>query len=150
MNPPPELLFPLMLVGFVAFFNVIVLLISVIGGWGRLAERYRRQSSIAGTTWWLQSASVHGVAEVNYGSCLTVTVNDEGIGLSVLFPFRLGNPPLFIPWADIQVIQVRRWFFFNRVRLTIVDEPSLWIEISPRLADKIQQAIGQEWFDEAE
>ncbi len=45
---------------------------------------------------------------------------------------------------------MRRFFFFNWVRLTITEEPSIWIEITEKLAGKIQKTLGQEWFEKAE
>jgi hypothetical protein len=45
--------------------------------------------------------------------------------------------------------QVRRFIFFNRVRFTFPDEPAVWIEITPRLAAKIQKAIACDWFSDA-
>ncbi len=39
---------------------------------------------------------------VNYSSCLTVYVSKDGLYLSVWPMFRLGHPPLFLPWSAIQ------------------------------------------------
>lgn len=146
-NPPPDFPFALFAVGFPAFFATISLVFSMLGGWGKLAQRYKRVTPITGTTWWLQSAGIRRYVEVNYGNCLIVTVNDEGIGLSVLFPFRLGHPPLFIPWSEVLVAQVRRFFLFNRVRLTFPEEASVRIDMNTKLAERIQKAIGHSWFE---
>ena len=66
---------------------------SAIGGWGSLANHYRRTNSISGTTWWFRSGAIRRYMTANYGGCLIVTANDEGMGLSVLFPFRISHPP---------------------------------------------------------
>ena len=143
-NPPP-VWFP---IAFAIGWCVILYGISVIGGWRHLAKRFRCSTPIIGTTWQLQSAGVRHYWYSNYGSCIKVIANEDGIGLSVLLPFRIGHPPMFIAWSEILVSQVKRFIFFKRVRLTFPKEPSIWIEISPKLAEKIQQAICHEWFPE--
>jgi hypothetical protein len=136
-------------VGFPIFWCAIVYWISLVGGWRQLARRYRTSSPISGTTWRFRSAAMHNWSESSYNSCLKLTANEEGLGLSVFFPFRFGHPPLFIPWSDMLVSQVRRVIFFNRVRFTFPDQPAIWIDITPRLAAKIQKAIACDWFADA-
>jgi len=92
---------------------------------------------------------MHRQSAVSYNGILKLTANEEGVGFSIFFPFRFGHPPLFIPWSDMQVSQVRRFIFFNRVRFTFPDEPAVWIEITPKLAAKIQKAIACDWFADA-
>jgi hypothetical protein len=124
------------------------ILFSILSGWRQLAKRYRCTASILGTTWWFQSAGIHRYLEVSYGSCLTVRANEDGIGFSIQFPFRIAHPPLFIPWSEVRVTQVQRFFFFKLVRFTFPEEPSVRIDIRSRLARKIQAAIGEQWFEE--
>jgi hypothetical protein len=130
-------------------------MISVIGGWGRLATRYACPDPISGTTWRFRSAAMSsrpeaffGFLRVSYGSCLKVIANEDGLRLSIWFPFRLGHQPLFIPWSDIVESQERCFFFFKRVRFTFFQEPCVAIWIDARLARKIQEAVGQDWFQE--
>ena len=145
---PEGVVMALTLVAMATAWCSVSLLLSVMGGWRQLAKRYTCSGTIVGTTWWFQSAGIHCYVETNYGSCLTVKANNEGIGLSLLLPFRIGHPPLFIPWSEVEIGEVRRFFFFKRVRLTFPEEPSVRIDISTRLAGKIQTAIGQNWFKE--
>ena len=126
----------------------VCFMVSMIGGWKRLAIHYRRTSSIAGTTYWFQSAGMRLRMTANYGSCLIVTANDEGIGLSILLPWRIAHPPLFIPWSDILANQEPWLFFFKRVRLTFSLEPSVVMWFNTRLAKRIQAAVGRDWFQE--
>jgi hypothetical protein len=39
----------------------------------------------------------------NYRSCVTLGANARGLYLAVRPLFRIGHPPLFIPWSDVQV-----------------------------------------------
>ncbi len=147
-NPPADWLPVLFVIAFPVFWCVILYVISIISGWRQLARRYRLTNPVSGTTWRFQSAGMRCYSESGYGHCLTVTANEEGLGLSLFLPFRIGHPPLFVPWSEILVSQVRRFLFFNRVRLEFPEVPSVWLEFNTRLAGKIQQAIGQDWFEE--
>jgi hypothetical protein len=131
---------------FPVFWCCICYLLSVTGGWWRLARRFRAKTPVAGTTWWFRYAEMHYYAGCFYRHCLNVTANADGIGLSLPFLFRPGHPPLFIPWSEILVSRTRRFIFLNRVHFAFPEEPSVWLELSPRLASKIQVAIGQDWF----
>lgn len=146
-NAPPAWFFATFPYWFGGLGAGICLLIATVGGWRRLAVHYRRTSLIAGTTYWFQSAAMRRWITASYGNCLVVTVNDEGIGLSIIFLWRLGHPPLFIPWPDILANQERWLFFFKRVRLSFSLEPSVRMWISTRLARKIQAAVGRDWFE---
>ncbi len=150
MNPnaPPEWLAALFIPFFVGMWVSVCFLLSLIGGWRKLARRYRSPGAIEGTKWRNQSAELRGYFKSSYGNCLTVVANEAGLGVSILFLFRVGHPPLFIPWTEISVNQETRFFFFKGVRLTFSSEPSVSIWILNRLAIKIQAAVGQDWFEE--
>jgi hypothetical protein len=104
-NAPPDWLPAIFAVVFPIFWCAIMYWISFMGGWRQLATRYRSSSPISGTAWRFRSATLHHRMESNYGSCLKLTANEEGLGLSVFFPFRVGHPPLFIPWSEMLVSQ---------------------------------------------
>jgi len=90
--PPASFLavFPVMWVGITSF-------LSVLGGWTRLARRYRTDQR-ADVPLQLTSGRV---GAVNYNNCLRVGFSGEGIHLRILFPFRVLHPPLFIPWSAV-------------------------------------------------
>lgn len=58
---------------------------------------------------------------VNYSNCLTLTIGDRGIRLAILFPFRFGSPPLFIPWLMIESVTAKRFLFWRYVQIRIRD-----------------------------
>jgi hypothetical protein len=43
----------------------------------------------------------------NYGGCLTVGSDAAGLYLAVMFLFRVGHPPLFIPWDERTISRKR-------------------------------------------
>jgi hypothetical protein len=72
-------------------------ILAVIGGWSALAAHFRTYEIPRGKKFGMQSGRV-GI--INYSSCLTVHVDDEGMFLAVFPLFRVGHPPLFIPWHE--------------------------------------------------
>jgi hypothetical protein len=69
-------------------------------------------------------------------------VNPNGIYLSVLFIFRIGHPPLFIPWPDVSMREKRFLIFFKQVELWFSKCPSIPVVISRRLMNRISDALG--------
>jgi len=111
-----------------------------MSGWWELSRIYKAMVSPDGKRFWFQSASMR--MGTNYGNCLIVGVNREGIRLSVLFLFRIGHPPLFIPWPDVSMSEKRFLFFFKQVELRFAKCPSIPFVISRRLMDRISDATG--------
>lgn len=72
----------------------------------------------------------------NFGNCLTIGANRDGLYLAVLFLFRVGMPPLFIPWSEITFRRERRWFML-RIRFTLGNETQIPLWINQRLGDRI-------------
>ena len=94
--------------GFPVIWVSILLLLSHIGGWARLAKCYIDNGDEPGDTHRMRSGYV---GLVNYRSCLNLRVCKSGLRLSVLFPFRVGHPPLLIPWDHFHSIAEKRVFF---------------------------------------
>jgi hypothetical protein len=97
------LVFPLMWIG-------ISLLLSQLGGWARLAKHFPDDPDAVGTNYRFRSGAI-GMA--NYGSCLSLRVCERGLRLSVLFLFRIGHPPLFIPWEQFHSLNEKRFLLFR-------------------------------------
>ena len=58
---------------------------------------------------------------IKYGPFLTADLGAEGLGLSLLFPFRLWHPPILIPWESIKEIEAKKMWIFDYNRI-VVDE----------------------------
>ncbi len=126
-------------------------LVAVLSGWRALAARYPAAGPAIGTSWHFQSAVLRRYRYLlsNYGNCLHVTVNAEGLGLAVLWLLQAGHPPLWIPWSELLVSEDRLWYFIKCVRVTFPAEPSvsLWIQPSPgRSPTRSKTPSGQDWF----
>ncbi len=120
---PPEYLpyyIPLWFVGFVTLWCVMALVFAHVGGWARLAKRYRAQQRPAGKTFRFQSGKFGGV---NYSGVFTVVVAREGMYLSVMPFFRLGHPPILLPWEAMENFEKKRTLFWTLGYVEIATEP---------------------------
>lgn len=121
---------------FVAFWCAICFVLSLIGGWHSLAQHYRLNGAFAGKRWHLRSGSLR---LVNYGNCLTLGADSTGLFMSILFPFRIGHPPLHIPWSEVSA-ESYRLFFFPRVKFHFKQEPTVSFKLSKGLASELASA----------
>lgn len=124
---------------FIAFWCVITLVVSIMGGWFVLAKYYRATQPFNGTRWHFRSASVHTESrpQSNYAGVLTLGANSQGLYISVLFPFRIGHPPLFIPWSEVESSEPHRQLLFSMVQLNFKKAPSVSVKISRGLAHAV-------------
>lgn len=71
---------------------------SYIGGWHKLAQKYKAKNHPYGKADYLQSAKFGFVV---YSHCLTIRKVEEGLFISISPPIYFGMPTLFLPWSDI-------------------------------------------------
>ena len=91
-------------------------LLSRISGWSLLARRYRAPSDVVGESAYLRSGRI---GSINYHSCLSFRVNDDGLRIGVAFPLRLAHPPLFIPWDQMHHVAEDPKLYSRKVKLSI-------------------------------
>ena len=120
-------------------FNIASL--AAMGGWMTLAGNFRLNGAFIGRRWYLRSAQFRYI--VSYGSVLTVGANDQGLYLAVLLPFRLGHPPLLIPWRFVRKARRGPFNIFS-TPLTLGDSSPVRMSISSRLVARFEEIIGQE------
>ncbi|MDJ0868184.1 MAG: hypothetical protein QNK03_18905 [Myxococcota bacterium] len=84
---------------FVAIWLGVSLLTSLLSGWRALARAYRAMRPVPAGGWVERRALLSGRAR--YKNVLRLTATGDGLFLSVAWPFRLGHPPLFVPWSDL-------------------------------------------------
>ena len=111
----------LILLIIVAWLGVCAL-ISLMGGWHRLATKFRAASASRGEEIRFVSMTLGtGLFPARYRNALFVTVGPSGVGLSVVFLFRVLHPPLFIPWSAVESVQRERSWLVNHVAVSIHD-----------------------------
>lgn len=124
---------------FIFCWVALSILIAKLSGWASLARHYRTDAPRDGIRFRFQSAGMR--FGTNYGGCLTIGVQRTGLYLAVWFLFRVGHPPLIIPWQDITMTERKR-FFIRQVIFDFARCPNIPFIINKRLADKISQEKG--------
>jgi hypothetical protein len=135
-------LFFLIAAAFVVFFTTlwcsIVFILSLAGGWRALGKRYAaKDMEVAGQRWEMQRGAMRVV--VGYNHILTIVANTRGIYLSVMALFRIGHPPLFIPWEHIE-IRESPGIWGPRVQFTFTQVPGTNLTVSRKLGAEIAAA----------
>lgn len=101
---------------FVLLWFTLCGLLAQLSGWRSLAGRFPAQSQVEGERFRFSSGSMEASPwfPVSYSGSLFVTVGKAGLGMSLLFLFRFLNPPLFIPWEQVESVQEKPGFFGRR------------------------------------
>src|SRR5438067_475501 len=95
---------------FIAMWLAVSFLLSYIGGWARLAQRFPCRDGYVGSWKSWQSGKI-GV--VNYNSCLWVAAAPEGLYIRTgpLFLYRAFHAPLLVPWTAIRSVEERKYWW---------------------------------------
>lgn len=113
-------------------------LISFSSGWFALSRRFKKRSEPYG--------EIHNAGPFFYTvymrfwchfTCLiSLTAASDALYASILFPFRIGHPPLRIPWDEIRFGRTQ-YFFRNYIVLTLGDQEKIPLRISLRMAGNL-------------
>ncbi len=124
--------------GFALFWNFALQLTSSMSGWRTLARDYASAASITGQTFSFRSGRL---GYMNYGTCLQFVSGPAGLAISVLFIFRPGHEPLFVPWSDVSARYYPGWVF-RYAELRFERHPELRLRIFRGLAEQLLAAGG--------
>jgi len=130
------------LIAFALFWSAIVWIIAQIAGWPKLAAKYPPRRPWNETCWRMQSARLRNWA--NYSGILKVCADAEGIHISAIFPFSIGNAPFSVPWSEINGRKHQR-FLQPIVELRFQRVPDIPMQISLVLANRLAEAAGGAW-----
>jgi len=123
---------------FPALWVLVSFLVAHLGGWARLAREYGTTESFEGDTWRFQSGRI-GVS--NYGLCLTIGADSHALFMAVLFIFRVGHPPLLIPWSEVSAAETSQ-LFWKYVDLRCSRVPGVKVRLSSATYDRAVKAAG--------
>ncbi|GJM40243.1 MAG: hypothetical protein DHS20C20_05250 [Ardenticatenaceae bacterium] len=127
---------------FPLFWSGIVFFISRLGGWNRMAEAYTYHEPLSAKCFPMQSAILR--LSSSYRSVLKICADDEGLYFSVMFLFRPGHTPFFVPWAEISGAK-KSFGLFSVVDLRFQRTPNLPFRIYQRTADNLVAAANGRW-----
>ncbi|MGA3130493.1 MAG: hypothetical protein ABSD59_06815 [Terracidiphilus sp.] len=120
---------------FIALWSAVGFIVSFTSGWFALGRRFNQQSAPYGET---KTAgpffyTVYMRFWSKYSSLIRLTAASDALYVSVLFLFRIGHPPLRIPWDEIQFSRTKR-FFRTYMVLTLGNQEKIPMRISLRMA----------------
>lgn len=122
------------------------MIVSRTTGWHQLAERFTLQGDFPSEPWRFKSATARYGS--HYNNCLTIAASPVGLYMAMLWPFRVGHPPLFIPWNEITISRAKV-FFWNVVRFQVGRENPIVFGFREDFAGQIRRAAGSSWPSEA-
>jgi len=127
---------PLGIVIFVAvLWCAVCYLIGIFSGWLSLCRRFKQQSDpygdskTAGPFFYTVYMRFWG----HYSSVIRLTAASDALYASILFPFRVGHPPLRIPWNEIQIGN-EKFLWQRHIVLTLGSVEKIPMRISERMA----------------
>jgi hypothetical protein len=131
---------------FVIFFVMLWIgvgfLVAQLSGWGELSRCYRLGNPFSGRRWYFRRGRMRLM--MSYNNCLTVGSNPEGLYLAVLFLFRVGHPPLFVPWQDISVM-TGKLLLWEWTEFRFRQAPGVWLRLYGALGDELRAEAGKSW-----
>lgn len=130
------------LLSLILFWSLVCFMLSIFGGWRRLAEVYRADDAFQGKLLRWQSAIMR--YRISYNNCLNFGENYRGLYITPLFLFRIGHPPLFVPLSDITVIREEGRFIMPVIRLRFAKAPDIPFRVTAGLLRKLLKVAGQQ------
>jgi hypothetical protein len=127
--PVPPWVFLLFPIAFVAMWCGICWLLSRLGGWNRLAARFAAQAPPRGKRFSMQSARI---GWVNYNGCLTIHASPDGLHVAIWPLWRLGHPPLFVPWEEFHNARPRRFLWWKYVECEVLTPGPVKLQLSQK------------------
>jgi hypothetical protein len=111
---------PLAVAAFVLFWLGITQLLSHLGGWSVLAERYPSRTVTGERDLGTSSLTLdRGFMVVNYNRSVRFQVSSEGLGMTTSALFRRGHPPVLIPWVEVASCERKRLLVGEGAALTL-------------------------------
>ncbi len=135
---------------FFLWWCFVVWLVGKISGWQELAEKYPGGSQLDDpmVRWkWWQSVSMR--AHCNYNNCLILGISPKGLALRMPFVFRVGHPPILLPWQAIESAEAGQTWWIKTLRLQVgsprisllfaasaLEGAEAWLRIQPKPAKR--------------
>jgi hypothetical protein len=124
--------------GVPAFYLLFLLLDSRISGWFTLADRFRKISEPVGETRTGGSFADTVILRRHgkFAVFIRLTAASDALYLSVFFLFRLGHPPLRVPWSEIAFSR-NQYFLKDEIVLILGKQEQIPLLVSTGTAAKL-------------
>ncbi len=123
--------------GVVLFFCGLMWTLAHVSGWRQLAADYPANELIQGQTIWTGSVLFGWLMGYNNG--VIMTANGEGLRLSLWPLIRIGHPPIFLPWSEMQASASNYlWLKMLRIRM---DRSTISFRIPAELVSQLRAGL---------
>ena len=116
---------------FTALWVSITFAMSYIGGWGKVGRQYPAAGAPPLGRALKNVTGMFGMARYKY--VLTVITADDGLYIENRKVFRVGHPPLFIPFSAIFHARKQTLFFWEFVAFEIGDPPLAGVRLPSKV-----------------
>lgn len=106
-------------IGFLLFFALVVMLISKMGGWSNLAQKYPAKQFLGKELKTFPMSSLQIGYFGQYSGVVNIKVYPEGIWLRPGFIFKFGHSPIFIKWNDVKTLNKTTFLFTEKLKITL-------------------------------
>jgi hypothetical protein len=127
---------------FLSLWLLLNLIVSRLTGFARMAAHYQNAGTFAGKVWRFQTITTRW--GMGYKGCSNVGADSRGLYISFGFLFRLGHPPLFVPWGDIAITE-KQISKSRMLELRFRKTEDLPVRIFAELGASLAEAAGSNW-----
>lgn len=107
---------------FLLWWCFVIWLVGKMSGWQALAEKYpgggQADDPMVRWKWW-QSMGMR--ARCSYNNCLILGISPKGLALRMPLVFRIGHPPILLPWQAIESAETGKIWWVKTIRLHLRD-----------------------------
>lgn len=130
-----EMFFPIL---FVSIWFVVSFMWGILSGWMKISRIYKKPKNLKFKGKWLVSNSFKSglLFMSGYHRIVMFGVSDEGLFIKMMFLFRIGHPPLFIPWNKITAKRKDAFLGLKKTLLIFEGFDGTPVEISEKFAIK--------------
>ncbi|MGZ3690117.1 MAG: hypothetical protein ACXVAX_01355 [Pseudobdellovibrio sp.] len=121
-------------------FPAVSWLLGRMLGWYTLSQAYPYQPPSPGHKTW----KFCSIPNLTLRNCVHVTIDQSGIYFEMVFLFRFGNPPIFVPWSDLS-IQTASFIAIRTSKLTFKKAPSVSMQFYKLTSNKFAEYAGELW-----
>jgi hypothetical protein len=103
-----EAQFPLWVIPlFLSVWIVVNIVLSLMSGWFQLSRKFPCPKDFQAKYSFRLTTMTLGIPylPVGYRNCIYIRIGEAGIKISILFLFRILNPPILIPWREIESVK---------------------------------------------
>lgn len=112
----------------------VSLLAALLSGWLKLSAHYRTDRAPQGRSSGYINATL---GFVGYRRSLRIHTDADGLFLTVMAPFRVGHPPLFIPWRNVREAKLEKFLWKETIKVTLGDKPGVSLKVPKAVFDGV-------------